>query len=182
MGVRDQGIDKQAARHQVVPRTLVFIRNTEGKILFLKGATGKKIWPDLYNGVGGHIEAGETIIDSARREIEEETGFKKEDILNLQLCGIIHIDTDQRGRGIMLFVFTAESKREALTASREGSLHWLDWKRISPEEMPEDLPFLLSKLETFSDFPFYGRYWYNDADQLRIEISEAGNTSARSAR
>ena len=36
---------------------------------------------------GGHIEEGESFVDSAIREIKEETGL---DIANLKSCGVIH--------------------------------------------------------------------------------------------
>ena len=66
-------------RYQVVPRTLIFIRNDD-EILLIKGAKDKKIWPGLYNGIGGHLERGEDPLSAAHRELFEETGLK-----NIQL-------------------------------------------------------------------------------------------------
>lgn len=41
---------------------------------------------------GGHIEPGESICDSAVREIKEETGL---DIKNLKACGLMHWFNDK---------------------------------------------------------------------------------------
>ncbi len=45
------------ARYPVIPRALIFLF-TGDSVLLLKGAPDKRIWPGLYNGIGGHIEAG----------------------------------------------------------------------------------------------------------------------------
>ncbi|HEY4496727.1 MAG TPA: NUDIX domain-containing protein [Candidatus Paceibacterota bacterium] len=44
----------------------------DGKILLIKSPK----WDDSYLVPGGHIDRGETIIDAATREGEEETGLK----------------------------------------------------------------------------------------------------------
>ena len=36
---------------------------------------------------GGHVEDNESIVDSAVREVKEETGL---DVCNLKSCGVIH--------------------------------------------------------------------------------------------
>ena len=48
------------------------IRNAEGKILLIKSPK----WGDAYLLPGGHVEASETIFETAVREGEEETGLK----------------------------------------------------------------------------------------------------------
>lgn len=50
----------------------LIIRNNQGEILL---ATGKK-WSNKWVVTGGHVEAGETILESAEREGREETGLK----------------------------------------------------------------------------------------------------------
>ena len=53
MGKEDQGLATGKERYQVVPRVLVFLRNGADALL-LKGAPDKRIWANLYNGIGGH--------------------------------------------------------------------------------------------------------------------------------
>jgi dATP pyrophosphohydrolase len=52
-------------------------RLTSGRpeALLLRRASGDEVLPGLWQGVSGLIEASETIVEAARRELLEETGF-----------------------------------------------------------------------------------------------------------
>jgi len=79
----DQGVTRD--RYTLIPRTLIFLTRGE-RVLLLKGAPHKRLWADRYNGLGGHIERGEDVLTSARRELAEETGLQ---CPGLWLCGVI---------------------------------------------------------------------------------------------
>ena len=171
MGVEEQGITLAHDRYRVVPRTLIFISHGD-KILLIKGAPTKKIWPDLYNGVGGHVEANETIFEAAQREITEETGLQS--VNNLSLRGTINIETDNPLLGIVLFVFTAECDEPRITSSDEGSLHWIDLHNMETHQMVPDIPVLISRLFSSShdnSEVFHAKYWYDENDMLQMKFS-----------
>lgn len=44
----------------------------DGRILLAKRSPGAKLYPDVWDMVGGHQEAGETLDATLRREFEEE--------------------------------------------------------------------------------------------------------------
>ena len=92
MGKDDQGLQSGKRRFQVIPRVLVFLRN-EDDVLLLKGAPDKRIWANLYNGVGGHVEVDEDVYSAALREVYEETGLE---VSNLELRAIANIDAGSR--------------------------------------------------------------------------------------
>jgi 8-oxo-dGTP diphosphatase len=169
MGVKDQGLEHSRHRYQVVPRTLIFITHGE-RVLLLKGAPSKKIWANLYNGVGGHIEPGESILAAAKREAAEEVGLT--DLNDWKLCGTVHIEMDDPLTGILLFVFRAVSSHDAVRASLEGTPEWVDWTALPPESMVEDLLLLLPRVLAMrvDDPPFYGRYYYDDQDRWQIVL------------
>ncbi len=48
-----------AGQYTVVARTLVFL-TCGSKVLLLKGAPTKRLWAGKYNGIGGHLEPGES--------------------------------------------------------------------------------------------------------------------------
>jgi len=75
MGADAQGLNTE--RYAVVPRVLIFPFSADGKVLLLSGAPHKRIWAGLWNGIGGHIEAGESVLTAARRELCEETGLTR---------------------------------------------------------------------------------------------------------
>jgi len=51
-------------RYQVIPCVLCFITHRDD-VLLLRGAPGKRLGPNRYNGVGGHIERNEDVFTAA---------------------------------------------------------------------------------------------------------------------
>lgn len=152
-------------RYQVVPRTLIFIRNDD-EILLLKGAKDKKIWPGLYNGIGGHIERGEDALSAAHRELFEETGLKN---INLDLRAIIIIDVEEY-QGISMFVFVGNSDKKLLVSSEEGILDWIKIDHIKELPLVEDLYQLIPLVLSTEKKIQFGRYYY-DNGQLEMEFN-----------
>lgn len=152
-------------RYQVVPRTLIFIRNYD-KVLLIKGAKDKKIWPGLYNGIGGHIERGEDVLSAAHRELFEEIGIKN---IHLVLKAIIFIDVE-KSQGISMFVFLGHSDEKLLVSSEEGVLDWIKIDRIKDFDLVEDLYQLIPIVFSTENKIQFGRYYYNDG-QLVMEFT-----------
>jgi 8-oxo-dGTP diphosphatase len=151
-----------ARRHQVVPRTLVFLtsRNPQTgdvEVLLLKGAPHKRLWANLYNGIGGHIEAGEDIYTAALREVKEETGLA---VTGLTLRGVVHIDTgagDEGPRpGVMMFVFAGESAGRHVQPTTEGTPEWVPLTSLKSMPLVDDLHEVIP-LALGGRF-FYGHY------------------------
>ncbi len=151
-------------RYQVVPRTLILLFHEES-VLLVKGAADKKIWPGYFNGLGGHIEGGEDVLSSARRELWEEAGLR---CLDLHLRGTITIDVEPNN-GILLFVFSGSEIEGSLSESEEGSLHWIKIADLDHELVVEDIPEIARRLFTTLDSNevFHAHYTY-DSDGKRI--------------
>ena len=169
MGQADQGVQKSANRYKAVPRTLCFITHGE-EVLLLRGAPDKRIWPDKYNGVGGHVEADEDVYSSARREMCEETGL---DVADVCLRGVVNIDAGQE-TGILVFVFTARALGRDARPTAEGTLEWVKRDQIKTLDLVEDLPELLPRVLAMSpsDPPFFARYHYDESDRLIISFAD----------
>jgi 8-oxo-dGTP diphosphatase len=52
-----------------------------GRIFFQKRSATRKLFPNTWDVVGGHMEPDETLEDTLRRELEEETGWQLSIIL-----------------------------------------------------------------------------------------------------
>ena len=146
-------------RYHVVPRTIVFLVLNE-KVLLQKAPDSKKIFPGCYNGIGGHIERGESVLEGARRELQEETGLTCD---NLRLAGTIMIDVDA-AEGILLFVLTGDQVQGELVDSEEGSLHWIPITELATYKVVEDVPELVNRVREYDDTGavFFGKYLYDD--------------------
>jgi 8-oxo-dGTP diphosphatase len=158
--------------YRVVPRTLCFVTRGED-LLLLRGAPDKRIWPNLYNGLGGHVEADEDVFSAARREIAEEAGLEAED---LALRGVVNIEAEEgAGAGILLFVFSATARSGNVIASDEGELEWVPISRVAELDLVEDLPVILPRVLAIKrgDPPFFARYYYDEEDSLRIEFADS---------
>lgn len=164
MPLEDQGVDLN--RYRIIPRTLVFVFDDEGRVLLLKGAAGKRLWANRYNGIGGHVEPGEDVLSSVRRELREEAGITT---ASLRLCGTLLVDT-QSDVGIGIYVFRGEYSGQTLAASSEGQLEWLDFDRLDEVELVEDVPYLVARIAAMKpeDAPFSARSFYDHKGHLRI--------------
>ena len=169
----DQGIAKSEDRYHLVPRVLCFVTLGD-EVLLLRGAPGKKIWPGKYNGLGGHVERGESVHAAAEREIREEAGLAVKD---LRLRGLITIDTGEAA-GIGLCVFTAAALARETLPSAEGALEWVPVGEIAELYLVEDLPALLPRVLAMQpdDPPFGARYHYDAEGRLGINFYAADKT------
>jgi 8-oxo-dGTP diphosphatase len=154
-------------RYVVVPRSIIFIIN-DGKVLLQKGSETKKIYAGYYNGIGGHIERGETPLDGAYRELKEESGLVCED---LRLCGTIHIDVTPE-QGILLFVFAGTKVSGNVTDSNEGKLFWIGLENIKGLKLVEDVPELVSNsLKSINEnAQFFGVYTYDETGTRKVQL------------
>ena len=69
---------------------------------------------------GGHVEPGESIVDSAVREVKEETGL---DVKYPKICGIKWWEVSKNKRYVVL-LFKTNEYCGALQSSDEGKVFW----------------------------------------------------------
>lgn len=101
----------------------------------------KKDWQG-YALPGGHIEPGESVVESVIREMKEETGLTIE---RPRLCGIKQFPIDE-GRYIV-FLFKTDCFTGELQSSDEGKMEWVRRADVSTLSTVADLEALLAVME-----------------------------------
>lgn len=170
MGREEQGVAASRHRYQVVPRTLCFVRHGD-EVLLLRGAPHKRIWANRYNGLGGHVERGEDLLNSVVREVREEAGL---DVHDVHLAAVVHADAGDAQTGILFFAFTAWADGKDVVESPEGSLEWVPVNDLPAGEMASDLPTILPRILALpaGAAPLFLSYHYDADDQLIIRFAD----------
>ena len=96
---------------------------------------------------GGHVNDGESIVESTIREVKEETGLT---ISDLEPCGIIHWENDKTGDRYFVFNYRTEVfSGELLQETDEGKIFWVAKeeliKRNLSDGLRERLPMFFDK-------------------------------------
>jgi 8-oxo-dGTP diphosphatase len=155
--------------YTVIPRVLVFLTRGD-EVLLLAGAPDKKLWAGKYNGLGGHIEPGETPHQAAVREVAEEAGLSVE---ALTLRAVVHV-TLASVPGVLFFVFTGAAPPGELRASAEGAPVWVARSKLNAFPLVEDLPELLPRVLEPGPL-IYGNYTFS-AGGLRMAFESPANS------
>lgn len=105
---------------------------------------------------GGHVEKGESFIDSARREVFEETGLKVD---NLKLCGIINWCHRKSGERYMVMLYKTDTySGELIGETEEGKVFWADIDEIPKMELSQHFESYLKVFLDDSKQEFFGLY------------------------
>ena len=123
-----------------------------------------------WNGLGGKLEPGESPLEAARRELEEESGLSLP-LDRFRPLGVLQFPDFKahKKEDWIVFVFRAEVRREeasrVLPEVEEGKLHW-----VAPERVRE-LPFWAGDRHflphVFEPKPFIGTIWYQGQDVVK---------------
>ena len=112
----------------------------------------KSDWPGLCF-PGGHVEPGESFVESVIREVYEETGLT---IANPVLCGTKQFQTERDERYVVLFYKTDRFSGE-LRSSDEGQVFWIPRNTLTDYPLSVDFEEMVSifEAETMSEFYYY---------------------------
>ncbi len=148
------------SRKQLVKLTNMCMVYDKERILVLDRVS--KYWGGITF-PGGHIEPGETFIDSVIREVKEETGLS---ISDPKLCGVKDWIEEDGSRYIALLYKTDKYKGE-LKSSSEGKVFWTDVNEVFSLNLSNDMDKLL---EIFLDEGKSEFLYVEDEGEWRWEI------------
>jgi len=99
-----------------------------------------------WNGPGGKVKAGETPKQAAVREVEEETGYKPINLINLGFIEFIWPHQPENNQ--VCYIFITKKFSGELCESEECLPQWWDIDKIPLEQMwPDDVYWLPNALQ-----------------------------------
>ena len=138
---------------------------TNGKVVLqYRSPERYKKWSG-YAFPGGHIEEGESLVESVIREIYEETGLT---ITNPKLVAVKDWEPDEGGRYIV-FCYKATEFTGQLRSSDEGEVSWVEKDQLEKLDLSYDMLPLLEVMEDpdLSEF-YYRKRTDDDWEKLRF--------------
>lgn len=128
-----------------------------------------KLPKDGWGGItfpGGHIEYGESFIESTIREVKEETGLN---VTDLQYSGIVnYFNTENYERWMCFLYKTDKYSGELINETREGKVFWVNRDQLLTMKLAPNMDKYLHLF--FSDIHHEAFAYSNGeyTDELRI--------------
>ncbi|WP_164978906.1 8-oxo-dGTP diphosphatase [Streptococcus parasanguinis] len=138
---------------------------TNGKVVLqYRSPERYKKWSG-YAFPGGHIEEGESLVESVIREVYEETGLT---ITNPKLVAVKDWEPDEGGRYIV-FCYKATEFTGQLRSSDEGEVSWVEKDQLEKLDLSYDMLPLLEVMEDsdLSEY-YYRKRTDDDWEKLRF--------------
>ena len=135
---------------QVILTNLCMVYDGAGNILVQNRRA--QDWPGICF-PGGHVEPGESFVESVIREVWEETGLTIE---NPILCGTKQFPT-RNGERYVVFFYKTNQYHGELKSSDEGEVFWIARGDLEKYQMVEDFPDMVKVFEddSLSEFCYY---------------------------
>lgn len=168
----------ETGARKAIPAVLIYAQQGERILMLHRNA--KDLSQDYHsgkwNGLGGKLEADESPIEAARRELREESGLDLPEDAFVAL-GAVHFPNfkPKKNEDWIVYVFRAnvpgDYEAGALSGD-EGELHWIETERLMSLNLwAGDQHFLP---HVMSGTPFMGTIWYQGEEVSRYWVQMLG--------
>ena len=145
---------------QVILTNLCMVYDDAGNILVQDRRDPD--WPGLCF-PGGHVEPGESFVESVIREVWEETGLTIE---NPKLCGTKQFQT-RKGERYVVFFYKTNRFSGQLKSSDEGEVFWIPRAELHKYQMVEDF---LDMVKVFENDDLSEFYYYKEDGDWKLKL------------
>ena len=132
---------------------LCMVEDLENRKVVLQYRSPEKTHWAGHSFPGGHIEEGESLVESVIREVYEETGLT---IADPKLVAVKDWEPDEGGRYIV-FCYKATEFTGQLRSSEEGEVSWVEKDQLEKLDLSYDMLPLLEVMEDPDLSEFYYR-------------------------
>ncbi len=168
----------ESGARKLIPAVLIYVHAGDRYLLVHRNAKDRPgdYHAGKWNGLGGKLEADESPVAAARRELREESGLDLEES-EFRLLGTMLYPNFKahKSEDWLCYVYEAEVPAETIArqlSGPEGDLHWVEREKIlSLPLWAGDVHFLPLVLRGRL---FQGVIWYEGERVVRAEVSELG--------
>ena len=139
--------------------TLCYLKKENQYLMLHRTKKENDMHKDLWVGLGGKFEAGESPEECVVREVFEESGLRIE---NPKLRGILTFPNDFNQEDWYVFLFVATEFTGELQQCKEGELVWVDKAKLADLPMHEGDRYFLKWIEQY-DGIFSAKYLYENS-------------------
>ena len=145
------------------------MKNSKGEYLFTDNSHKDSIIHGYVNPIGGHMKIGETIYETTRREVEEETGISV--ISNIQLRGIINV-VGFKEMPVVMYVISADvGDDQKAEEKKEGKPVWLKPTDLGKYNVFEDIEKIMVAMDASPTVPFQATSKYKNRKLIKFSVS-----------
>ena len=119
-------------------------------------------WPGLCF-PGGHVEPGESFVESVIREVWEETGLTIE---NPKLCGSKQFQT-KKGERYVVFFYKTNRFSGTLHSCEEGDVFWIPKEDLHKYTL---CPDFLDMVRVFEDDELSEFFYYTENGEWKLKL------------
>ena len=119
-------------------------------------------WPGLCF-PGGHVEPGESFVESVIREVWEETGLTIE---KPTLCGTKQFQT-KKGERYVVFFYKTDRFSGELRSSHEGNVFWIPKNTLPQYTLCDDF---LDMVRVFEQDDLSELYYYTENGDWKLKL------------
>lgn len=134
-----QALAEEEGRQCVVGAVVI---DERGRAFAQKRSANRRLFPECWDLIGGHVEDGETLMQALQREIREETGWELKRLVRLVYAFDWETETGDRRREFDFAVQVAgDLERPQLEWSKNSEFRWLgmhELELLKENRQPEE--------------------------------------------
>ena len=119
---------------------------------------------------GGKVEEGESIVESVKREVFEETGLKVE---SLKICGIKDWYDYKEQERQLIFLFESDKYTgNLILETKEGKVYWISYNDLKYKKLALDFNNLLKVFEndTINELLYIDNKSANEGERWNLKL------------